>query len=118
MIKEAAMLTTSCVLFISMGLSDAVQDTLRFRLKVLSCNKCMTFWTVLLYALVDKCGIIQAIAVSFLCSYCSMWLSLAIDGMTLLYNKAYELISKTDASENEADSGEENPAEAGSNEVS
>lgn len=95
MLREAAMLTLSCVLFVQMGLSDAMQETIRVRLRILSCPKCCTFWSVLVLTLVRGNGIVDSVAVSFASSYLALWLSLLYDYVATIYNKAYESITET-----------------------
>lgn len=100
MIREVALIVASCVLFVSMGLSDAVQETLHVRFRILSCPKCCTFWAVLLWTLLHGTGFVLSVAASFLSAYAALWAALILDGLSVLYNKCYELISKTsDASQ-------------------
>ena len=111
MIQEAALITVSCVLFVQMGLSDAVQETLRFRIKIASCPKCLAFWTNLAVWLARGNGFVESVAVSFICSYAALWLALLYDAFALLYNWIYESITeKTDTAE---DAPEDESSEAG-----
>ena len=84
----------SCVLFIGMGLEAEIERILSCRFKVLSCPKCLTFWSVLIFGVFTGHGMVEAIAVSFLFSYAALWLSLLCDELTLLYNEIYETITK------------------------
>ena len=88
------MITVSCVLFVGMGLSEAVQETLDVRLRIISCPKCLTFWCVLLHSLLGGGCIVTAVASAFVASYCALWLTLAVDALTSLYNKLYEKIDQ------------------------
>lgn len=101
---EAAALTASCVLFIGMGLEAEIERILSCRFKVLSCPKCLTFWSVLLFGVVTRHGFVETVAVSFLSAYAALWLSLLCDALTNLYNRIYETITKPTegASENSA----------------
>jgi len=92
--KEAAEITASCVLFIGMGLEAEVERALSCRFRVLSCPKCLTFWSVLAFGLLTGNGCVETVAVSFLSSYAALWLSLLCDELTLLYNKLYESITQ------------------------
>ena len=92
--KEAAEIMASCVLFIGMGLEAEIERILSCRFKVLSCPKCLTFWSVLIFGVVTGHGMVETIAVSFLFSYTALWLSLLCDELTLLYNEIYETITK------------------------
>lgn len=113
---EAAMVAASCVLFVSMGLSEAVQEVLRVKLRILSCPKCLTFWTTLVWSLSHGAGFVRSVAASFIFAYAALWAALALDGLSVLYNKCYEIISKTtDTPKETAKTGN---AETGSDEVS
>ena len=117
--REAALITVSCVLFIQMGLSEAVQETLHIRIRFLSCPKCLTWWICCAYLVTHDYGIIEAAAVSFVCSYAALWLALAHDALAKLYNNAYETITRDTTQDTEAGAGaDEAGAEAGADEVS
>lgn len=92
--KEAAEIMASCVLFIGMGLEAEIERILSCRFKVLSCPKCLTFWSVLIFGVFTGHGMVETVAVSFLFAYAALWLSLLCDELTLLYNKIYENIAK------------------------
>jgi|GEM_PF-3083159 len=110
MIEKAAVLTLCCVLFISMGLSEAIQDRVGFKHPILSCPKCLTFWAVLFLCIVQRADILLSLAAAFFCSYAALWLTLFFDGMTVLYNMIYEKYNETDTktetSEDHSSSGE------------
>ena len=95
MVTEAALITVSCVLFVQMGLSHAIQDKLKFRSEILSCPKCLSYWSVMAYMLLTRHGVIQSIAASFLSSYAALWLSLIYDALAKFYNSCYDAISET-----------------------
>lgn len=104
MILEAALITVSCVLFVQMGLSDAVQETLRFRSRIASCPKCLTMWTNLAYMLLTRHMLVESVAVSFICSYAALWLALIYDILATLYNYIYDSITeKADSAEASAE---------------
>lgn len=92
--KEAAEITASCVLFIGMGLEAEFERVLSCRFRILSCPKCLTFWSVLAFGLVTGHGCVETAAAAFLSSYAALWLSLLCDKLTLLYNKLYETINQ------------------------
>ena len=110
--REVALITVSCVLFIQMGLSEAVQKALHISLRIASCPKCLTWWICLAYQLTHDYGIIEAVATSFVCSYCALWLALAYDALATLYNYAYKTITRGAAEDTQAPAGEAGP-EAG-----
>ena len=99
---EVALITVSCVLFIQMGLSDAVQRTLHISLRIVSCPKCLTWWICLGYLVTHDYGIIVSVATSFICSYAALWLALAYDVLATLYNHAYTQITRDTAETPEA----------------
>ena len=101
---EAAILAISCVLFVNMGLSEAIQNEIRIRIDFLSCPKCLTFWSVLLLTILRQHGIVQCIATSFVFSYAAQWLCLLFDGLAVLYNKIYEHITKENDTQGAGDS--------------
>ena len=103
MFKEAALLTVSCVLFIQMGLSQTIQECIGFRSKILSCQKCLSFWLVMAYMLLTGHGILQSVAASFLSSYSALWLSLIYDALAKLYNSFYDAITETDDTSQDAE---------------
>ena len=94
MIRETALLATSCVLFVSMGLSAAIQETLHFKSKILSCPKCLTFWSVLIFNLLTGTRPVEAVAVSFISAYVALWAALLLDSITIIYNWFYEKITE------------------------
>ena len=110
MVREAALITISCVLFVQMGLSEAIQDSFRFKSRIASCPKCLSMWANLAYLLLTRHGLILSVAASFICSYLALWLALAYDAVAILYNYLYDSITKT--TDTVEDSGEEIPGEA------
>ena len=109
---EAALIMVSCVLFVQMGLSEAIQETLHIRLPFLSCPKCLTWWICCAYLVLHDYGIIVSVAVSFILSYCALWLALAYDALATLYNHAYKRITEGAAEDTQAPADEAG-AEAG-----
>lgn len=94
MVLEVALITVSCVLFVQMGLSDAIQDSFRFKSRIVSCPKCLAMWTNLAYLLLQGHGLVVSVATSFICSYCALWLALLYDAIAIFYNYIYESITK------------------------
>ena len=119
MITEAALITISCVLFIQMGLADAIQEVLHIKLRIVSCQKCCTFWVCLLWTVWHGYGLIESVAASFIASYCALWLTLFYDSLALLYNYFYEQITQNPDTSEDAERPE-SPADtqAGGYEVS
>ena len=94
MFREVALVTISAVLFVQMGLSSAIQEILHLRSKIASCPKCASFWSVLAYCLLTRQRPIVSVATSFICAYVAQWLALLYDALAVLYNSAYEAITK------------------------
>lgn len=114
----AAMWTVSSVLFINMGLEGEIEKILGIHLRILSCPKCLTFWGVLVINIVQGTGLAKSIAVAFLCSYAALWLTLAYDALTVLYNKIYERITKENPEATDPETYPDEGSEAGYSEVS
>lgn len=114
--KEAALITISCVLFVQMGLSGAIQEVLHINLRIASCPKCLSWWICLAYLLTHDYGIIVSVAASFVCSYCALWLALVYDALATLYNYAYEKITNG-TTESPAPGSDEDSTASGSNAV-
>lgn len=91
--KEAALLAAGCVLFINMGLSDAIQDTIGIHSKILSCPKCLCFWSSLAFLVFNRCRIVTAVPASFILSYLALWLDLGLSALNKIYNELYEQIA-------------------------
>ena len=106
MIYEAALITLSCVLFVQMGLADAVRNTLKIQSRIISCPKCLTFWSCIVYFIVRGNPIVTSVAASFISAFVSLWLSLAFDVIAAIYNSIYEQNNATPASAKSANPGE------------
>ena len=111
-------MTVSCVLFIQMGLSGAIQERLKLRSEIMSCPKCASFWSVLAYLLVTGNRILPSVATSFVSSYCALWLSLLYDALAKLYNACYDAISETTDTSKDAKAGTAEDATGYTDEVS
>lgn len=89
-----ALVWFSAVMFIHMGLGEAVERTLHFRLVLLHCMKCFTFWTTLGYSLlVAKLPCEASIALSFALSYASLWTDLALAKLSAIYENLYQRVA-------------------------
>lgn len=117
MLETAVMVTVACVLFVHMGLSEAIQETLHFQSRILSCPKCCTMWTSLACFLAKGFPALPSVAAAFLCSYASLWLTLVLDRMAAAYNSAYENITQDTGTAEDAPAPEDDPPEAGASEV-
>lgn len=111
MTAEAVMLTLACVLFVQMGLADAIRKTLRLRLPI-GCPKCLSFWSVLALTIVRGCKAVECITVSFVCSYAAMWLALFYDFLATIYNKIYATITQNTDTEEDSDGPDKTETDA------
>ena len=91
-----AAITLCCTLFVSMGLSDAIQEVIDTHIAPLSCPRCLSFWAVLVYSLATSRGIVASVAAAFICAYIAMWMTLLFDYITTIYNRLYDKINQTD----------------------
>lgn len=85
-----------------LGLVKAIEETYDHELPIINCVKCLTFWAVLVYMVFATRNVITSLAISFLASYCAIWIELLeayIDTLYLkLYGKIYETSDDTPAS--------------------
>ena len=102
----AALIMVSCVLFVQMGLSGAIQEALHISLPIASCPKCLTWWICLAYLLSHDYGIILSVAAAFILAYCALWLALLYDTLAVFYNRAYDKLSETDDTSEDAEAGD------------
>lgn len=97
----------ACIVFVStavnhLGLIAAIQTVTKcHRLPIVSCPKCLTFWSVLVYELwrVGFSDLPMVLAISFLCSYLAIWLELFMYAIDTLYNKIYGIIENNNEEE-------------------
>ena len=91
------MIMVSATLANHMGLIEAVEDTIGYKLPILNCSKCATHWITLIYTLLCGVSIIQSVAISLLSAYCAMWLELILGIFVTFYNCVYEDLLTTKA---------------------
>ena len=101
--KEVALITLSCVLFVQMGLADSILRILRIK-KISPCYKCLSYWLTGLWMGFHGYDPVLLVATSFIASYCSLWLGLLYDGLAVFYNYLYEKLSKTPDADSETGS--------------
>jgi hypothetical protein len=83
----------SCVLFIHMGLGDAISETLKIDFVLLRCVKCLTFWSMLAYTIVfTSITWTACIAIAFLASYAALWADLVLSKVAAIYDEKYNKI--------------------------
>lgn len=81
-----ALVWFSAVMFVHMGLGEALCKTFRFNFILFLCPKCMAFWTVLSYSLlIIKLPIEMSAAVAFLLGYAAIWFDLLLGKLADVY---------------------------------
>ena len=85
----------SCVAANHLGLVDAIENTIRHKLPIINCSKCLTFWTLIVYGVSVRENIFVSIATSFLFAYFSVWLLLLFAIIDKQYNRIYDKIYTT-----------------------
>lgn len=87
--ETVAMLVLSCVMVIHLGLVDAVLRVLGLRsdMPLVTCPKCLTFWTVLVYAVIAHTSLTASVATAFVSCYIAVWLDLFLGIMDLAYER-------------------------------
>ena len=83
-----------------LGLIEAIERVVHFRLPVLNCPKCLTFWGTLALGLsgdgmaAHPSALPRLLAISILCSYAAVWLELLMYAIDTLYNKIYGILEE------------------------
>ena len=96
---DIACIVFVCVTANHLGLVSAIERTIKARLWVIDCPKCLTFWVTLMYCFsrtATGMGMITVLAVSFLASYVAIWLELLEGFIDTLYDKLYDTIYPTE----------------------
>ena len=86
------MITFSAVAVNHLGLVAAIERTVKHRLPIVNCPKCMAFWTVLAYGTYVSDTSVLNIAAALLAAWAAIWLELFMGFTDQLYLKAYEQI--------------------------
>ena len=99
--SEVIAITFSCVMFIHMGLVDAVLGVygIEDRVPIVTCPKCLTFWSVLCFLTFSGHNIIMSVAIAFLACYVAIWFDLFLGFMDRLYENIYNRISEPNDTE-------------------
>lgn len=98
---DIAMLMASATLANHMGLVEAVEKTIGFKLPIINCPKCCSFWLTLCYTLLCGVTAIHSVAISFLMAYLAIWFNLILGLADRLYNWIYESAFTTQAADPE-----------------
>ena len=96
---DLLMITFSAVAVNHLGLVAAIERTVKHRLPIADCPKCLTFWAVIGYGALsghDRLGdVIDVCAVALLAAWAAIWLELFMGFIDKLYLRAYEQIYPT-----------------------
>ena len=91
--SDIAWITIACTAANHLGLVKAVEDVIRWRLPVVGCPKCLTFWSVLAYlACSGERSAPLILATSFLAAYTAIWLELLMAIIDSLYDRIYDTL--------------------------
>ena len=98
---EVVAITFSCVMFIHLGLVDAILSVygIEDRVPIVTCPKCLTFWSVLCFLTFSGHNIIMSVAIAFLACYVAIWFDLFLGYMDRLYENIYNRISEPNDTE-------------------
>ncbi len=91
MVGVAILLMLAATTAVHMGLPQAVA---RIVSKVLSCHKCLTFWTTLVGLLLAGCQPKYAVLLSLLAAYVSNWYAIVLILLNRLYERLWERANK------------------------
>ena len=99
---DIAGIVFACTAANHLGLIQAVETVIRRRLLIVSCVKCLTFWSVFVYGIaVANSSLftlhysLTVLAISFLCAWSAIWLDLFMGIIDKLYLKIYGKIYPT-----------------------
>ena len=92
MYSDIAALTFAAVAINHLGLIAAIESTVRRRLLIVGCSKCLSFWSTLIYQIASGCFCVGSVAVSLACAWLAVWLELGMGYTDHLFDKAYEWI--------------------------
>ena len=92
---DITMLTFSCVAANHLGLVAAIERVLKRSIPIVNCPKCFTFWAILFTTCLSGWNMMEALAVSFLSAYASLWLQLIFTFIDKIFNKLYDKIHPT-----------------------
>jgi uncharacterized membrane protein YkvI len=88
--KDVAMLVFTAVMINHLGLIEAVEKVIKHEIPIVNCCKCLSFWLVLAYMLINGYSVINSVATSFLCALAATWFELLLGVIDHYYMKIYE----------------------------
>jgi len=94
--NDIAMILFACTAANHLGLVGAIEEHIGFKLPIMDCCKCFSFWCTFFY--LCYCGerLTVLFAVSFFNAYLAVWLELGMGYIDTLYNRIYGKIYSTD----------------------
>ena len=92
---DVAMILFSCVAANHLGLINAIEEEFNIKFRIVSCPRCFTFWSVLLYMSFCTREPITSFATSFLCSALAPWVNLTMGYLDNKFNELYDKIYST-----------------------
>lgn len=98
--NDVVMILFSCVAANHLGLVGAVEEVTGFRLAVVNCPRCFSFWSVLIYTVFVTRDAVFSFAASFLAAYLAPWVELLMGITDLIFNRIYD---KVYSAENKTD---------------
>lgn len=106
---SVAMIVFICTSMNHLGLIEAIENIIGFKIPIVDCCKCSSFWSTIVYLLCEhwSIGLIAIIAIAFLACIAAVWLELAMGYIDTLYGRCYERIWNTPAvSKTDGDKGD------------
>lgn len=94
MLVDIACLVFACTAANHLGLIGKIEELWR-PLPIVSCAKCLSFWSVLSYLLLTGANVITSLAISFLSAWSAVWLDLLMGFIDKLYLIIYDSIYTT-----------------------
>lgn len=89
--KSVGCVLLCCVLFVHMGLGDAVSGVIKRNATLFQCVKCTTFWAILAYTLfLTEYEPVECAAIAFGCAYIALWVDLLFAKISVWYEKFYK----------------------------
>lgn len=92
---DIALILFSCVCANHLGLIGAIEGVIGYRIPIVNCPKCFSFWCTLSYCIINNTSIVHSLAIAFLIAYLSIWLELLMGFVDTLFWIAYEKVYST-----------------------
>lgn len=77
------------VLVNHLGLIEAMEKVIGFKLPIINCCKCLTFWSVLFYISLPDLPKVEGLLTALLMAYGSIWTELLFGLIDLAYDQIY-----------------------------